>query len=220
MSSHHIVREGQEPALIIANGASCSNTLTEQLLEWSPFIVVLDGALDRVLDMGIKFDVVLGDFDHQSLDSVRDRIPPDTLIEYVPNQDKTDLEKGIEYLINRKFTAVNIIWATGRRSDHYMNNIGILGRYNHQIDQVMLDDHSKIYPIKSGFKKHFVKGENVSLIPLNKVENIRTSNLQWNLNGHTLEFPYHTSSSNKVVETGLISIEFDKGIVLMMECFD
>ncbi|MBL7837263.1 MAG: thiamine diphosphokinase [Bacteroidetes bacterium] len=220
MSSHHIVREGQEPALIIANGASCSNTLTEQLLEWSPFIVVLDGALDRVLDMGIKFDVVLGDFDHQSLDSVRDRIPPDTLIEYVPNQDKTDLEKGIEYLIDRKFTAVNIIWATGRRSDHYMNNIGILGRYNHQIDQVMLDDHSKIYPIKSGFKKHFVKGENVSLIPLNKVENIRTSNLQWNLNGHTLEFPYHTSSSNKVVETGLISIEFDKGIVLMMECFD
>jgi len=220
MSSHHIVREGQEPALIIANGASCSNTLTEQLLEWSPFIVVLDGALDRVLDMGIKFDVVLGDFDHQSLDSVRDRIPPDTLIEYVPNQDKTDLEKGIEYLIDRKFTAVNIIWATGRRSDHYMNNIGILGRYNHQIDQVMLDYHSKIYPIKSGFKKHFVKGENVSLIPLNKVENIRTSNLQWNLNGHTLEFPYHTSSSNKVVETGLISIEFDKGIVLMMECFD
>lgn len=220
MSSHHIVREGQEPALIIANGASCSNTLTEQLLEWSPFIVVLDGALDRVLDMGIKFDVVLGDFDHQSLDSVRDRIPPDTLIEYVPNQDKTDLEKGIEYLIDRKFTAVNIIWATGRRSDHYMNNIGILGRYNHQIDQVMLDDHSKIYPIKSGFKKHFVKGENVSLIPLNKVENIRTSNLQWNLNGQTLEFPYHTSSSNKVVETGLISIEFDKGIVLVMECFD
>lgn len=220
MSSHHIVREGQEPALIIANGQSCSRALSEQLLEWSPFIVVLDGALDRVLEMGIKFDVVLGDFDHQSLDSVRERIPPDTKIEYVPDQEKTDLEKGIEYLIERNFKAVNIIWATGRRSDHYINNIGILARYKDRIDQVMLDDHSKIYPIKSGFKKHFVQGENVSLIPLNKVENIRTSNLKWNLDGHTLEYPFNTSSSNKVLETGLITVEFDQGVVLMMECFD
>lgn len=220
MSNHHIVREGQEPALIIANGQDCSRALSGQLLEWSPFIVVLDGALERVLEMGIQFDVVLGDFDHQSLDSVRERIPPDTKIEYVPDQEKTDLEKGIEYLIERKFKAVNIIWATGRRSDHYINNIGILARYKDRIDQVMLDDHSKIYPIKSGFKKHFVKGDNVSLIPLNKVENIRTSNLQWNLDGHTLEYPFNTSSSNKVLETGLITVEFDKGVVLMMECFD
>ena len=38
MSSHHIVRDDQEPALIITNGASCSEEeLIGQLLEWSPF---------------------------------------------------------------------------------------------------------------------------------------------------------------------------------------
>lgn len=36
MSSHHIVRDDQEPALIIANGAACSSELLGQLLEWSP----------------------------------------------------------------------------------------------------------------------------------------------------------------------------------------
>ena len=63
MSSHHIVRDDQEPALIIANGAACSMELLNQLLEWSPLVIVLDSAIDRVLELGIKVDVLLGDFD-------------------------------------------------------------------------------------------------------------------------------------------------------------
>ena len=63
MSSHHIVREKQEPALIIANGEACSFDLLGQLLEWSPFVVVLDQAIHRVIELGIKIDVLLGDFD-------------------------------------------------------------------------------------------------------------------------------------------------------------
>ncbi|MCC6817707.1 MAG: thiamine diphosphokinase [Bacteroidia bacterium] len=220
MSSHHVVREAQEPALIIANGQSCGNELIGQLLEWSPFIIVLDGALERVLELGLKFDVVLGDFDHQSLDSIRMKIPPDTKIEYVPDQEKTDLEKGLEYLIERKFTAVNIIWATGKRSDHYINNIAILARYQDKISQVMIDDHSRIYPIKTGFKKFFKKGENISLIPLNKVENIHATNLEWTLTNHTLEYPFNTSSSNKIRESGIMEVTFDSGILLVMECLD
>ena len=49
MSSHHIVRDDQEPALIIANGAACSIELLGQLLEWSPLVVVLDSAMERVV---------------------------------------------------------------------------------------------------------------------------------------------------------------------------
>jgi len=63
MSSHHIVRDDQEPALIIANGAECSMELLGQLLEWSPVVIVLDNAIDRVLQLDIKIDVLLGDFD-------------------------------------------------------------------------------------------------------------------------------------------------------------
>jgi uncharacterized Rossmann fold enzyme len=63
MSSHHFVRDGQEPALIIANGAECDSELLGQLLEWNPYVLVLDGALQRVLDMNIRVDAVLGDFD-------------------------------------------------------------------------------------------------------------------------------------------------------------
>ena len=45
MSSHHIARDDQEPALIIANGEMCSQELLGQLLEWSPLVIVLDSAI-------------------------------------------------------------------------------------------------------------------------------------------------------------------------------
>ncbi|HYG16495.1 MAG TPA: thiamine diphosphokinase, partial [Bacteroidia bacterium] len=41
MSSHHFVKEKQEPALIIANGEACSRELLGQLLEWQPTVMVL-----------------------------------------------------------------------------------------------------------------------------------------------------------------------------------
>lgn len=220
MSSHHIVREAQEPALIIANGEQCSSDLLSQLLEWSPFIIVLDGALKRVLDLQIKFDVLLGDFDHQSIDEIQDILPPHSEIIHTPDQDKTDLEKGLDYLIQKNHKAVNIIWATGRRSDHYLNNISILSRYANDLNLVMLDDFSRIYPIKSGFKKHYTANTNISLMPLGKVENLTTDNLVWECQNLTIEFPYSSSSCNRVKKDGIVSVSFDSGTLLMMECID
>ena len=106
------------------------------------------------------------------------------------------------------------------RSDHYMNNIATLARFKDQINLVMLDNYSKIYPVKTGFKKHFLGDTNVSLIPLNKVQNLKTENLVWDLDFETLEYPFKTSSSNKVLRTGMVEVHFDSGILLMMECID
>ena len=91
MSSHHIIRDKQEPALIIANGEECTMDLLEQLLEWSPTVVVLDGAIERVISLGIKVDVWLGDFDHSEKHSSELENYPLKKI-HTPDQNKTDLE--------------------------------------------------------------------------------------------------------------------------------
>src|SRR6476660_9730486 len=99
MSSHHIVRDDQEPALIIANGAECSSELLGQLLEWSPYVVVLDSAIERVFDLGIKVDVLLGDFDRGfNPEHYKEQQYPLEIV-YAPDQNKTDLEKAFEFLI-------------------------------------------------------------------------------------------------------------------------
>ncbi|MBC7425755.1 MAG: thiamine diphosphokinase, partial [Bacteroidia bacterium] len=178
-----------------------------------------DGALKRALSLGIRFDVLLGDFDSQLLPH-EDSLPQPVRIVHTPDQEKPDLAKAIEFLINEGHKAVNILWATGRRSDHYMTNMSLLGRYNNEIEMVMIDDHSRIYPLKSGFRKQYPENSNISLIPLNKVENIITKNLVWNLNGQPLEYPQVTGSSNRATGEGIVQIDFDSGVLLMMECYD
>ena len=101
MSSHHIDRDDQEPALIIANGAACSEELLGQLLEWSPLVIVLDSAIERVLELGIKVDVLLGDFDRGFDPQFYKESQYPIEIVHTPNQDKTDLEKAFDYLMER-----------------------------------------------------------------------------------------------------------------------
>jgi len=139
MSSHHIVRDDQEPALIIANGASCSFDLLGQLLEWSPIVVVLDNAIDRVLQLDIKVDVLLGDFDNDFDPEIYKEKQYPLEIVHTPNQDKTDLEKALDYLIEKGHKAVNVVWATGKRADHTLTNITNIVSYRNKIKIVMLE---------------------------------------------------------------------------------
>jgi thiamine pyrophosphokinase len=220
MSSHHIVRDDQEPALIIANGAACSNELMGQLLEWSPLVIVLDSAIERVLELGIKVDVLLGDFDRG--------LNPDQYLEmqypleivYTPNQDKTDLEKAFDYLIQRKIPAVNVIWATGRRADHTITNITNIVRYRNTLKIVLLDDNSKVFLLPPKFEKWYPAETPISLIPIGTVTGITSNNLKYQLNNDELKIGYRTGSSNEVANDGMVTIEYLEGDLLMMECAD
>ncbi len=220
MSSHHIVREKQEPALIIANGEACSEELLGQLLEWSPFVVVLDDAIYRVLDRGIKVDAWLGDFDHGfDFEAIRERQYPLEIVP-TPDQDKTDLEKAIEFLIERGFPAANIVWATGRRADHAITNMTNIVRYKSQIRLVMYDDYSKIFPLVGTFEKWYTAGTPISLIPVGEVQGITTSGLKYNLHNEALTLGYRSGNSNEAEGDGFVRITARGGDLLLMECQD
>jgi thiamine pyrophosphokinase len=220
MSSHHIVRDDQEPALIIANGAECSTELLGQLLEWSPIVIVLDSAMERVVDLGIKVDVLLGDFDRDFNPEIyREKQFPLEIV-HTPNQDKTDLEKAFDYLIEKGHKAVNVIWATGKRIDHTLHNLTISAAYQQQLKIVFLDDHSKAFLLPKKFQKWYAKDTILSLIPIGTVENITTKNLFYPLENENLQLGYRTGSSNHVSNDGIVTIEYEKGDLLLMECFD
>lgn len=223
MSSHHIIREKQEPALIIANGESCSMELLGQLLEWSPFIVVLDSAVHRVMELGIKIDVLLGDFD-RGIDIekiVQNQYPIE--IVHTPNQDKTDLEKAFDYLIEKGFPAVNVVWATGRRADHSIANMTNIVSYKSKLQIVLIDDYSIIYPLlplPNIFQKWYTKGTSISLIPVGTATNISTENLLYSLENEQLTLGYRSGNSNEAKNDGFVRISYESGDLLLMECTD
>lgn len=66
MSSHHFVREDQEPALLILDADALSFSKIQELLEWSPTVVVSHAALETVLGWGIKIDGVVA-YEHDKV---------------------------------------------------------------------------------------------------------------------------------------------------------
>lgn len=220
MSSHHIVRDDQEPALIIANGAACDPELLGQLLEWSPLVIVLDSAIERVIELGIKVDVLLGDFDRGFDPEIYKTSQFPIEIVHTPDQEKTDLEKAFDYLIERKIPAVNVVWATGKRADHTITNLTQIVRYRNLLKIVILDDHSKIFLLPTKFEKWYTAKTPISLIPIGIVNGIHSTNLKYELNDDTLTMGYRTGSSNAVEKDGIVTIMHREGDLLLMECFD
>lgn len=220
MSSHHIVRDDQEPALIIANGAACDRNLMDQLLEWSPLVVVLDSAIERVIELGIKIDVLIGDFDRGfDADAYREKQYPIEIV-HVADQESTDLEKAFRYLIKRGIPAANVIWATGKRADHTITNITNIVKFKDQLKITLFDDYSRIYPLPKLFKKWYEKDTIISLIPIGTVNGIVTENLLYPLKNESLVLGDRTGSSNSVLADGLVTIAYEEGDLLMMECHD
>ena len=220
MSSHHIVRDDQEPALIIANGAECSSDLLGQLLEWSPFIIVLDNAIERVIKLDLKIDVLLGDFDEDfDTEYYKEKQFPLEIVN-TPDQNKTDLEKAFDYLMERKIPAVNVVWATGKRADHTITNLTSLVQYRNKLKIVILDDHSKVFLLPTNFQKWYTAKTIISLIPIGKVSGITTQNLKYPLEEESLTIGYRTGSSNEVVNDGIVIINHSQGDLLLMECVD
>ena len=220
MSSHHIVRDDQEPALIIANGASCNPELLGQLLEWSPLVVVLDSAMVRVMELDIKVDVLLGDFDRGFDPEIYKTSQYPIEIIHTLDQIKTDLEKAFDYLIKRKIPAVNVVWATGRRADHTITNLTNIPKYRKLLKIVILDEHSKVFLLPKKFEKWYTANTPISLIPIGHVTGIHSNNLFYPLKDDSLTIGYRTGSSNYAIKDGIVTIEHDEGDLLMMECLD
>ena len=220
MSSHHIVRDDQEPALIIANGAACSSELLGQLLEWSPLVVVLDSAMERVVALGIKVDVLLGDFDRGfDANYYKETHYPIEIVP-TPDQDKTDLEKAFDYLYERNIPAVNVVWATGKRADHTITNLTNIVNYRDKLKIVIIDDHSKVFLLPRKYEKWYTEKTPISLIPIGEVTGIHSTNLNYPLKEDTLKMGYRTGSSNFVAKDGIVVIEHETGDLLLMECLD
>lgn len=106
MSSHHFVKEDQEPALIIASVTPQTFEKIKPLLEWSPRIIVRYTTLDSILNWGIKFDGVICNVALKS--SIEKK-----LAEYEPLQwfiySTSFLQETIAEVMTRNSEAVQII---------------------------------------------------------------------------------------------------------------
>jgi thiamine pyrophosphokinase len=130
---------------------------------------------------------------------------------------KNRLGKAFDYLYERKIAAVNVVWATGKRTDHTITNLYC--SLSRKIRIVILDDHSKVF-LLSKIRKMVYSKHPISLIPIGHVTGIHSENLFYALQDESLTIGYRTGSSNHVIKDGVVIIEHKEGDLLMMECSD
>ena len=105
MSSHHFVKEGQEPALVILDALTFD--IAAPLLEWAPLVVVAQQAVEDVMLWNIKMDVVLAEEKNvQELTGRLNDQAPLTILAYSSNE--STLVNALHFLIRKKQSGVNI----------------------------------------------------------------------------------------------------------------
>ena len=164
MSSHHIVREKQEPALLIMDLQGFSAENLGQLLEWSPTVLVNESVYEIADSMGIKIDGLLTrdpNFDVQE----------HTLLILT---DTEPLQDTLKYLVGQGYPAVNIIDQTFAMKDYAF--------FVDHINLVIFNPHQKIFPVKSGFSKWQTAAEKIHI--LHEVKHLQTEGLK-QLDAHT-----------------------------------
>lgn len=151
MSSHHFVKEQQEPAVFILEVEGISFSTVAPLLEWSPTLLVAQEAVEVVLSWGVKIDVVLGTSAFQS--EHRHLLEEQYPLRFLTVSSSAALEEGIHYLLASQHKGVHLVGF-----DH-QNHQQLEEKIQH-LDLTLVDGDWKYYPVKGGkFSKWFAPTE-------------------------------------------------------------
>jgi hypothetical protein len=149
MSSHHFVREGQEPALFILEPVQLA--MAEPLLEWAPLVVITEDCVDDILLWGIKIDIVIAR--PENVDAMMLQLAEQAPVKILSAGAST-LESAMIFLVNAGEPAVSILCQAF--SEDVKNTLETFGP---QIQITVRDNQTKWSLIESGkYRKWFQKG--------------------------------------------------------------
>lgn len=206
-------------ALIIANGYLPKIGKIKKLKKIGfNDIICADGGANNIYKLKLLPLYIIGD-----LDSVRSEVLKyyelkQCKIVKITNQDNTDIEKAIDFLIELGYSELVIFGATGDRIDHTIGNISILIKYSDKL-KIHFVHYNSILSCYSGKKVFKTEvGEIISFYGLTEKTTFTTEGLKYNLLNENLYIGFRESTSN-VAEKDEIYIQ-SKEKYLFVRNFD
>lgn len=187
MSSHHVVREKQEPALLVLGLDNFDEELLGQLLEWSPTVIATPQTAEKLDSLGIKIDWVITD--DTSLVEQSD-------IKILGPNGKNLSDAALEYLTDFGYPSVNIV-TDELTLDNYMP-------YADRINLVIFNKGKRIFPVAPGFSKWKPAGETIAV--LSRVADLRSAGLK------KVDEGYYETMQNAV-----FSLDFSEPFIFIAE---
>ncbi|HCX21113.1 MAG: hypothetical protein CMB80_20045 [Flammeovirgaceae bacterium] len=148
MSSHHIVRDEQEPALILHKIGKFPTTVLHSLLEWSPTVLSCETSIERFTSLGHKLDVVLIGF--QNFTKWQEFLSDQHPIKIIATHGDDFLMTGLTLLQKDNHRAINIV----TDEESVQEVLVFLSKWIHLLDLVIYTESKRYLLVKdSVFKK-------------------------------------------------------------------
>lgn len=187
MSSHHIVREKQEPALLVLGLDNFDEEQLGQLLEWSPTLIVTPDVAEKLNSYGIKIDWIIADDAIENLQSD---------IKWLPVGKDSIITAALNYLTNQGYPSVNIVTDDFELDDYLP--------YADKLNLVIFYGQQKIYAVNSGFSKWKPGGETIKI--LSKTSALKTTGLE------EIDTTHY-----KTITDGFCTLEFNEPLLFIAE---
>lgn len=200
-------------ALLIGNGETQEPAFLQHLAQQADLILAADGGADRALSAGVRPDVIIGDLD--SISPQTKKILPAEKFIFVNNQNNTDLEKALDYLIAHQCTQCTLTGFVGGRWDFTFGNFLSVYPYLDKMDICVAGKGWKIWPLTHSVTKTVRPGARVSLIPAADCQNVTLQGLVYPLEHANLSLGRTGQTLSNAAKLSQITISFDKGFLLL-----
>ncbi len=199
-------------ALILADGQPPSKSLLESCRRSASIFVCADGGANIAARYNLKPHLIIGDLDSVNARTLKkfQQVPTRRLTE----QNSTDLEKALRWLIQKNCKNIVVLGALGKRFDHSIGNVSALAKFSGQANVRFVDRNAELICVGRDYSFEVAKGTTVSLIPLSLCQGVVTSGLKWELNNESLQLGVREGTSN-VVASSPVRIRVRRGALIL-----
>ena len=198
-------------AVLVANGEKPVSNYAKQLIAQNNIKICVDSNLSFFKELDVEPDIIIGDLDTVDINKSSSK----STIVNEEDQNKTDLEKSLDYCIAQNIKDIYIIGATGKRDDHSFANIMIAQQYSDTLNIEMISNFFQIFFVNGSKEILEKKSRNLSMISLISDNKITTSGLEYNLSDQKLNSFSH-GISNRIISDKCL-IKSKEKLILFIE---
>jgi thiamine pyrophosphokinase len=196
-------------------------------LSWTPRLAALaaaavpllaaDGGADHLARLGLRPAAVIGDLDSISPET-RAWLGEALLIER-PDQDRTDLDKALEYAFDDLgVDRLTVLAAVGGRLDHDLGNLGLLARLAMGEKLIFEDAGHRILAVAGEAELVAQPGETWSFWTYDTSVRVTVDGVRWPIEDATIDAGGRPSISNEATADE-VRVQASGGAVVVMRHF-
>jgi thiamine pyrophosphokinase len=174
-------------------------------------VIAADGAANRLAEIGIIPDFIIGDMDSFNGDDTV--VFQNSVILSNPDQETNDFEKILRFAIEKKYSRMLVAGFHGGELEHTLNNWSVFIRFARLLNLCIYDKDRYGIVANSSLRLQTKLNEIISIIPQPEAV-ITTHNLRWALTKEQLRLGSREGARNRAT-TDEISIEIHSGEILI-----